>query len=64
MRRSPWSTLVGILVFVLALVVAWWLVGVLFNVAWFIVKAVFAIVVAVILAGVAAFLVSRARSGD
>jgi multisubunit Na+/H+ antiporter MnhG subunit len=64
MRRSPWTTLVGIVVFILALVVAWWLVGVLFSVAWFIVKAVFAIVVALILAGIAAYLVSRARSGD
>lgn len=64
MRKSPWSTLVGILVFVIALVVAWWLVGALFSIAWFIVKAVFAVVVALILAGIAAFLVSRARSGD
>lgn len=64
MRRSPWSSVVGIVVFVLALIVAWWLVGALFNVAWFIVKAVFAVVVALIIAGIAAYLVSRSRAGD
>jgi multisubunit Na+/H+ antiporter MnhG subunit len=64
MRRSPWTTIVGIAVFVLALLVAWWLVGALFSVAWFIVRAVFAVIVALILAGIASYLVSRARSGD
>ena len=64
MRRSPWTTLVAIVVFVLALIVAWWLVGFLFNVAWFLLKAVFAIVIALIIAAVAWYLVSRARSSD
>ncbi len=64
MRRSPVATAATIVVFVLALVVAWWLVGFLFSVAWFIVKAVFAIVVALILAAVAYFLISRSRSSD
>lgn len=64
MRRSPVATAVTIVVFVLALVVAWWLVGFLFSVAWFIVKAVFAILVAAIVAVVVYFLVSRSRSSD
>jgi uncharacterized protein YacL len=64
MRRNPWSTIIAIVVFIVALIVAWWLVGFLFNVAWFIVKAFFALVVAIVLAGVVYVVASRARSSD
>lgn len=46
--KSTGSTLITILGVIVAVVIAWWLVGVIFSVVWFVVRLIIVAIVAVL----------------
>ncbi|MCW4458286.1 hypothetical protein [Microbacterium sp. MPKO10] len=53
--------ILAIAVFIVAIVVAWWLIGAFFQVLWFVVKAFLAVIIALVIVG-AVLIAMRRRS--
>ncbi|WP_166981507.1 hypothetical protein [Paramicrobacterium fandaimingii] len=46
-------------VFIVAIIVAWWLIGAVFHLLWFVVKAFLAVIIALVLVGVVLVAIRR-----